>query len=144
MATQIFQLFTLVDITATGVVRSNGDRDLERNQQRNFETVLQVLSLRTQPHVIKFSETIQVDEHRVSQWFGEMYHGQSHTVWTMYFTADHPSAYDTEEGALAGLCQDFEQVPIVTDLTETARFILPIFYPHGSIKNILLKAIPNA
>ena len=144
MAPQIFQLFTLVDITATGVVRSTGNRDLERNQQRNFETVLQVLSLRTQPHVIKFPETIQVDEHRVAQWFGEMYHGQSQMVWTMYFTADHPGAYDTEEGVLAGLCQDFEQVPIVTDLAETARFILPIFYPHGSIKNILLKAIPNA
>lgn len=144
MATQIFQLFTLVDITATGVVRSNGNRDLERNQQRNFETVLQVLSLRTQPHVIKFPETIQMDEHRIAQWFGEMYHGHSHTVWAMYFTADHPGAYDTEEGTLAGLGRDFEQVPIVTDLTETARFILPIFYPHGSIKNILLKAIPNA
>lgn len=144
MAVQIFQLFTLVDITATGVVRSNGDRDLERNQQRNFETVLQVLSLRTQPHIIKFPETIQVDEHHGVQWFGEMYRGQPQTVWYMYFTADHPGAYDTEEGVLAGLYKDFEQVPIITNLSETARFILPIFYPYGSIKNILLKSIPNA
>ena len=59
MSVQIFQLSTLVDITATGVVRSTGDRDLERNQQRNFETVLQVLSLRTQPHIIKFPETLE-------------------------------------------------------------------------------------
>jgi len=32
--------------------------------------------------------------------------------------------------------QDFEQVPVVTGLTETARFMLPIFYPYGTIKNI--------
>lgn len=144
MATPIFQLLTLVDITATGVVRSTGDRDLERNQQRNFETVLQVLSLRTQPHIYKFPESSLFDQDRIAQWFGEMYHGQSQMVWSLYFTADHPSAYNTEEGTLAGLCRDFEQVPIVTDLAETARFILPIFYPYGSIKNILLKAIPNA
>jgi len=27
-------------------------------------------------------------------------------------------------------------VPIIQGLNETAKFMLPIFYPHGAIKNI--------
>jgi hypothetical protein len=46
--------------------------------------------------------------------------------------------YDLPEEPLGGLLRDFEQVPVVTGLTETARFMLPIFYPYGAIKNIYI------
>lgn len=135
MAT-VFRLLTLVDITATGVIRSNGSRDLERNQQRNFETILQVLGIRTQPGIVRFPEVHEVDKEDPSIWFGDFYHDKPQRVWSFYFSADHPSAYDTEDGVLEGLRKDFEQVPIITGLTETAKFMLPILYPYGSIKNI--------
>ena len=47
-----FQGFSLVDITSTGVSRGMDDT-LERNQQRNWETVLQCIGLRTQPHYVQ-------------------------------------------------------------------------------------------
>ena len=136
--TTVFRLLTLVDITATGVIRSQVDRDLERNQQRNFETILQVLSLRTQPGIARFPEVHEVDKEDPIIWFGDFYGDKPQRIWSMYFTADHPTAYDTEEGVLDGLRRDFEQVPIITGLTETAKFMLPILYPYGSIKNIHL------
>jgi hypothetical protein len=37
---------------------------------------------------------------------------------------------------VAGLDQVFAKVPIICGLEETARFMLPIFYPYGAIKNI--------
>jgi hypothetical protein len=49
--------------------------------------------------------------------------------------------YDLPGNPLGGLLEDLEQVPIITGLTETARFMLPIFYPYGSIKNIYIKQV---
>ncbi len=40
---------SLVDITATGVTRGEGK---QRNQQRNWETVLQTIGILTQPTVL--------------------------------------------------------------------------------------------
>ena len=142
-----FKLITLVDITPTGVIRSNNNDyslQLKRNQQRNFETVLQVLSLRTQPHILKWPCSMhKFSANKIKQFFGETFHDKDHNVWTFYFTADHPDSYNTSAGELEGLKRDFEQVPIITGLTETANFMLPIFYPHGSIKNIHISKLSN-
>jgi hypothetical protein len=43
-----YRLYTLVDITQTNVSRGPGN-DLKRDQQRNFQTLIQTLGLRTQP-----------------------------------------------------------------------------------------------
>lgn len=132
-----FQLLTLVDITATGVTRGDPGKELERNQQRNFETVLQVLSLRTQPHIVSWPVQHQFAEDEVRYFFGDMYQGEQ-MVWQFDFSADHPDAYQVDGDPVGGLLTDFEQVPIITGLTETAKFLLPIFYPYGAIKNMHL------
>lgn len=143
MIGSIFQIVTLVDITATGVVRSNGTRDLERNQQRNFETVLQVLGLRTQPHIVRYPEIIDVDGDTVGNWFGETYQHKQQRAWVFHFKADCPDAYAVGDNLVGGLEMDFEQVPVITGLTDTAQFMLPIFYPHGAIKNIHITVYPK-
>ena len=135
MERSIIIVTTLVDITATGVIRSGIGRDLERNQQRNYETVLQVLSLRTQPHIINRPHIMELDEFLVKILFGEMY-SKPQLAWRFEFTADFTSAYATEDGPLGALIDDFKEVPVITGLTETARFMLPIFYTTGAIKNI--------
>lgn len=135
MPTNQITLFTLVDITATGVTRSNfGEDTMERNQQRNWETVLQVLGLRTQPIVIS-GPSVSRDVDLAWLDFGDLYEG-NHTVWSMVFTSEQ-DVYQIDQ-----LEKDFEQIPIIAGLTETARFILPIFYPHGTIKNIYFKFNP--
>ena len=46
-----YQIYTTVDITPTGVVSTKyknvNNYELKRNQQRNYDTLIQVLSLRT-------------------------------------------------------------------------------------------------
>lgn len=132
MPTNQITLFTLVDITATGVIRSNfGEDTLERNQQRNWETVLQVLGLRTQPIIIS-GPTVSRSVDLAWLDFGDLYEGHQ-DVWSVVFTAEQ-NIYQIDQ-----LEKDFEQIPIVTGLTETAKFLLPIFYPHGTIKNVYFK-----
>lgn len=135
MDKSVIQIITLVDITATGVIRSGIGQDLERNQQRNFETILQVLSLRTQPHIINRPRTVDLNEFTVKLYFGEFYNSPQR-AWQCEFTADFVDAYSTEDGPLYGLIADFKEVPVITGLTETAKFMLPIFYTTGAIKNI--------
>lgn len=135
---QFFQGYTLVDITATGVIRSQDPDSLERNQQRNWETLLQCIGLRTQPQNITEP---QCGMGLMSLFdFGDFYES-GQRVWSWTWTIESSGVYDLPGKPLAGLLQDLEQVPIITGLDETARFMLPIFYPYGTIKNIYIKQI---
>ncbi|CAB4133331.1 hypothetical protein UFOVP257_139 [uncultured Caudovirales phage] len=125
---------TLVDITATGVTRHRTEQELERNQQRNWETVLQCIGLRSQPQLIEgpICREYLIDE---TTRFGEMYHGLQ-KCWIFTFGVDSEDVFLLNDDPVGGLDKDFAQVPIICGLEETARFILPIFYPFGAIKNI--------
>jgi hypothetical protein len=126
--------YSLIDITNTGVTRSNDPDSLERNQQRNWETVLQCMSLRTQPLQITKPQIIELEDVSALE-FGDMYTGPQ-KVWCWLWAVEREEIYDLPNKPLGALLLDFEQVPVVTCLTETARFMLPIFYPYGSIKNV--------
>jgi hypothetical protein len=114
---------TLIDITNTDVKRGESK---ERDQQRNWETVLQVLGLKTQPIILE--GPVVLDDVRPGV-FGEFYEDK-HRIWAFSFTSD------TEVYNLEQLAQDFEQVPIILGLDETARFMLPIFHSYGTLKNV--------
>jgi hypothetical protein len=133
-----FQGHTLVDITATGVTRGDDDH-VERNQQRNWETVLQCMGLRVQPHHIQLPAVSQCEDIATAE-FGDFYQG-TQRVWTWTWAVEPDGIYDLPNNPLGGLLKDFEQVPIVAGLEETARFMLPIFYPYGTIKNIYFKQV---
>jgi hypothetical protein len=133
----LYQGFSLIDITATGVIRGQDADAVDRNQQRNWETVIQCMGLRTQPQNIQPPSQIDVGLDQLE--FGDFYSGIQR-VWTWTWTVESAGVYDTDR-PLGGLLQDFEQVPVITGLTETARFMLPIFYPYGSIKNVYFSEI---
>ncbi|HET8688360.1 MAG TPA: hypothetical protein VFM18_17255 [Methanosarcina sp.] len=135
-----FTGYSLVDITATGVTRSSDPDNLERNQQRNWETVLQCMSLRTQPlHISKpRSDVLDLADYDFK--FGDLFEGK-HRVWYWSWAVERAEVYDLPGKPLGALQSDFEQVPIITFLTDTARFMLPIFYPYGSIKNIYFEQV---
>jgi len=135
----LFQGFTLVDVTATGVIRSQDPDNAERNQQRNWETLLQCIGLRTQPQNIQEPSTSMFEDIGIAE-FGDFYTG-SQKIWTWSWTVEREGVYDLPNDPLGGLLKDLEQVPIVTGLNETARFMLPIFYPYGTIKNIYIKQV---
>jgi len=134
---RIYTLHTLVDITPTGMIRNAPGRELERNQQRNWETVLQCIGLIAQPTVISWSIK---QAHDITE-FGEMYHDtKSQTVWTMSFSVDHEDVFRGDGSEFGALERCFNEVPIIPYLVETAKFILPIFYSSGAIKNIYFKS----
>lgn len=122
---------TLIDITNTGVTKGDSK---ERNQQRNWETVLQVLSLKTQPIIDIGPDKIDdIDFGKYSKsksFFGEFYQG-SNCCWGFKFHSESEDIYSIEQ-----LEHDFEQVPVILGLDETARFMLPIFHSYGTLKNI--------
>lgn len=128
--------FTLVDITQTGVIHNKPEVEFQRNQQRNWETVLQCLGLRTQPMNILGPKMMEmfIDEHT----FGEMYYGHQR-VWCWTFNVEREGIWKEGTDPLALLHKDFNEVPIIQGLNETARFILPIFYTSGGIKNMFFK-----
>lgn len=134
---QFYTGYTLVDITATGVTRYRPDQEFERDQHRNWETVLQTLGLRTQPMMLE--GPVVTESNLADGWeFGEYYQGR-HKIWVWTFAVEHRDVFLIDNDSLGGLYQDFEQIPVITGLSETARFMLPIFYPHGAIKNIYFK-----
>lgn len=130
-----FTGFTLVDITATGELRST--TELPRDQQRNWETVIQTVSLGAQPYDIIAPQQKVINLDYLE--FGNMYQGE-HSVWLWAFAVEHADVFTESDNPVAGLERCFEQVPVICGLTETARFMLPIFYPHGGIKNIYFKS----
>lgn len=136
MSKEFYSIYSLVDITATGVTKVTGDAELTRNQQRNWETVLQVVGIRAQPITIEGPVVTELDVGYLE--FGSMYEGK-HKVWVACVGIEHSDVYLEDNNPVAGLESDFAQVPVVTGLTETARFLLPIFYTHGTIKNIYFK-----
>jgi hypothetical protein len=118
---------TLVDITNTGVIKGESP---ERDQMRNWQSVLQVLGLRTQVNVIAGPEVFQLEDLEGLD-YGEDYRGQ-HNVWAMRFCEmDANDIYSVKE-----LREDFNEVPVIVGLEETARFMLPIFFSYGTLKNI--------
>ena len=130
-----FTGYTLVDITNTGVTRDRGTQEHERNQQRNWETVIQCISLRAQP--MNMVQQIQeMDLEHLE--FGEMYTGMQ-KVWSFAFTTEYEDVYTKLDDPVGFLDDSVDTVPVITGLDETARFLLPIFYTSGAIKNIYFK-----
>ena len=134
----LYQGYTLIDITPTGVISYLPQNELKRNQQRNWETILQCISLRATPVQIRLPIESTVSDLEILK-FGDFYRGKNQKFWTWVWGTETAEVYDLPNKPLGGLLQDFEQVPVVTGLTETAKFMLPIFYPYGSIKNIWIE-----
>lgn len=109
-----FLVYTLVDITETRARR--GEDHLRVDQQQNFLTFLQTVGLRVNPTVNKTPEVKEVqlkDLEGVE--FGSRYKGK-HRVWTFEFDIEYESALNIQ--MLEG---DFDLVPIITGLEETAK-----------------------
>jgi hypothetical protein len=117
---------TLVDLTETRVTKGSGEL---RDQQRNWETVLQLLGLKTQPLIVRSPVCFEHENLEFFE-FGEFYQG-THSVWAFQFRGERDDFYTIDQ-----LEEDFEQVPVVLGLDETARFMLPIFHSYGTLKNI--------
>lgn len=130
--------FTLIDITETGVTQWSENVDLERNQQRNWETVQQILGLKTQIFRIEQMKSHASDIKRLQ--FGDYYMsdvGFKYNFWAFEFDVEYQDAYAIDSDPHGVLVKDFESVPVILGLEETAPVPpQPIFYTWGPYKNI--------
>ena len=133
----LYQGFTLVDITPTGVISYSPQNEFKRNQQRNWETVQQILSLRTQPTIL---ETDNLVDDVIKYNFGIKYQGE-HKIWTFKFGVDYADIYQEGPDKFGLVKYDFKITPIILGLNETARPELGLFYPNGPCNNIYFKTL---
>lgn len=133
------ELYTTVDITPTGIINAKYKNvkgyELKRNQQRNFDTLIQVLSLRT-----------NVEDPRVDQFLISLEHShlfpspdlpETFKVWSLTFKCDRYQVFGEHNEALV---DDLHMVPVIPALTETVPTFPPYFITHGNLRNIF---IPN-
>lgn len=135
---RMYVAFTLVDITKTNTTHPRVDADIfARNQQHNWETVVQIIGLRAQP--ILLDPAVATLGKAAHFEFGSAYTGQQ-KVWSFTFGIEHAGVYSMSDREFGILEQDFSGVPIIIELDETAKFEDPIFYTSGSNKNIYFKS----
>ena len=145
---------TLFDITPTGV-KNRRPPDVtgyeltelvkRQQQQSNYDTVLQVISLRSQPESIsqvKKSDILLTDSN-----FGFLYSSEreDNTIssWTFTFTVQHDSVFQNDDGVLGELFNDCEQVPMITNLTESVK-LTPQLNIDTDLKNIHFEIVDYA
>lgn len=124
---------SLIDITPTGITRGESDA---RNQQRNWESLVQALSLKTQIEVIIYPEKVENFNFTHTSVFGSFY-TPIQTIWAFGFYSE--ADIYTEEL----LNSDCNEIPMILGLEETAKFILPLTHTSGLLKNLHFMSSPK-
>lgn len=127
------KILTLVDITETNARREDDIR--KRNQQSNYMVFLQTAGLRVNPYPLSIcSKTENID--RLG--FGSNFSGKQR-YWEFTFSHEYEGGL-TEEM----LVEDFDLIPIITDLDETVLINNNIVRTHNKQeKNIIFKLADN-
>lgn len=114
------------------LIESESDWHRGRNQQRNFETLVQLLSLRTQPQELERSKKI-INQDLTKIGLGN--YDKNNLVWTLDFTVEFDSIFKIGNDDLGLLRDDFDKIPMITGLKETAN-LQPYFETSGTMTNI--------
>jgi hypothetical protein len=120
--------YTLFDITQTGVLnrpRPSIDEDYKiwthrRNTQANFDTILQIINLRSQPEVVKQPSKIEIKFDDFDK-FGFLFtqqENETYPCWTFDFDIQHLSVFDDGRNELGSLYNDCDGVPMIICGTE--------------------------
>lgn len=132
-------LWTTVDITQTNVkIKSNiDDWNLHRNQQRNLDTLIQTIGLRSQPN--NFYVKKLYEENPIEYMLGANLPELSN-IWRMEFDIEHEGAFGKD---CELLLKDLNYVPIINGLTETQPAFPPVFQTTGTFKNVSIMFCPK-
>ena len=132
---QKIEVATYFDCTETGVRshRRNNDTSPEdwnfkRNQQRNFETILQVISLRCQPLNIQGPYVFTEEK-------------SGNLAWHFSFTTDRQDIFLKDNDPVGWLKIDCSGVPMLLGLGETKKdlFFSPYLVTSGDLINIFFQ-----
>ena len=142
--------YTLFDITPTGVMNRNRpaiDEETtawlyKRNTQCNFDTVLQAISLRSQPEITRMPEKTQIrfDDFTDFGFLFEQQEDELYNCWSFDFQIQHASVFNDGTNELGSLYSDCDTVPMIK--TDTVWDKLPAFLDTtDELKNIHFKVV---
>mgnify|MGYP000497495012 CR=1 FL=1 len=135
---QRHKIITLVDITETGVTDNNAkdpENQLRRNQQRNFDTLCQVISLRS--NFYNSSSRSILTKGTLSDIPATCIHrDELIKVWSFVFDTDRTDPFGLNYELLK---MDLNMVPIIPSLTETVPVFPPYFITSGDLQNTIIK-----
>lgn len=122
---------TLFDITKTDVnsrrVTNIGEDPLlynrRRNQQINFETILQIINMRSQPEDITTPIRTTVTFKKSDYWGTEYKSKEPVACWAFMFNISHSSVFNDGQSELGNLFKDCDGVPMITRLEEWDKLI---------------------
>lgn len=117
---------TLFDITKTDVSgrrnllgTTTPEQDLARKQQSNFETILQIISLRSQPENITTPKLID----DINSVWGKKYVGPKFKTWSFTFDVNHSSVFLKDGVVFGNLIDDCAGVPMIVGLMEDVKVV---------------------
>jgi len=114
--TSFYSIYTLIDVTDSNV-SSPKINAKKFYQSQNLNTFMQVIGLRTQPII---SSVTKLESQNMAEYnFGNDYTG-THTIWLMKFVSETEGAWNKDDIETALLVEDFNFVPIHSNIDETA------------------------
>ena len=138
-STDYYTVYTLIDITDTGVVSPKGNSK-GFFQAQNLNTFIQSISLRSQP-VLSSVEKLDAEDVADHQ-FGSNFTGL-HDVWVLKFASETADAWNKENNSVYMLNEDFNTTPIHGTLDETAIINPEIIDTSTVNKNTYFKYSEN-
>ena len=118
--------------TIINIINNAETWNISRNQQRNWETLVQCISIRAQPIMLKepSSETVSVGS------LGVGYKGK-HKVWTMEFGFENADIFKDGADPVKLLTDQLDIIPILTNLQETVKLTTSAIATTGAKVNTL-------
>jgi len=143
---QLIEIVTVFDCTCTGTTSHRKLQDtpiinkvgtsistvdewnFSRNQQRNWETILQCVGLKTQAIDITYPVCTTLGKNK---------------YWKLSFCVEQLGIFDDGEDELGLLKNDMHGVPMIVGLTEHYKegFLFPYLIAHGAKSNIRFKML---
>lgn len=147
-----FRCHTLFDITNTGILNRRPPNFLDetkltewndnKKRQCNFDTVLQIISMRSQPENITIPKVDNIKFNEFDK-FGFLLESQDDgdiPKWSFEFTVNYRSVFDDGITELGALYCDCDSVPMLTNLSEWNK--IPAFLDVSpELRNIYFEVL---
>lgn len=132
----------MVDITETKEFRKSGK---QRNQQRNYDTLVQTISLHTQP--TETAVPVVIDANEIINNFGskhlfvkEMFNAKQ-KAWQWLFEVERTDVFGPGGKILA---DSLHNIPVIGGLDEDCILDPSVFSLYGESKNTIILQIEDA
>ena len=133
-----YRVHTLVDITDNGnikqafpfktesgeVIHDKHTLAIARNQNSNFNTMIQLLQMRG--NITWDNPPLRISDTIKNHAFGNFYEGQQNS-WHFQFFVEQTGVYGDDIDPVAQLVDDFHHVPVLSFCKETVTFPLSTF-----------------